>query len=87
VRDLNLKSVVEWQGYCKSGQKPADISTKPDHVYGNDGWVGYGDWLGTGRVSPGGHRSFDEARAFVRDLNLKSKTECESYCKSGQKCK
>jgi hypothetical protein len=85
VRGRKLKSVIEWRGYCKSGKKPADIPTKPDHVYSNDGWAGYGDWLGTGRVSPGGPPSFDGARAFARGLQIKSKTEWERYCKSGKK--
>ena len=85
VRGLNLKSGAEWQCYCTSGKKPTDIPAAPNHVYANDGWAGYGDWLGTGKVSPGGHRSFDEARAFIRGLKLKSANEWQDYCKSGNK--
>jgi hypothetical protein len=51
VRKLKLKTVFEWRKYCESGKKPNDIPANPDNVYGNDGWSGMGDWLGTGRVA------------------------------------
>ena len=54
-------------------------------VYAKDGWAGDGDWLGTGRVGQGRHRSFKKARAFVRGLGLKSQTEWHDYCHSGKK--
>ncbi|MDC0153545.1 hypothetical protein OAJ02_02290, partial [Nitrosopumilus sp.] len=87
VQSLGLKGQVEWNEYCKSGNKPDDIPTTPDRVYKNKGWKGYGDWLGTGTVSPRYrvYRPFPEAREFVRKLNLKSGTEWQEYCKSGNK--
>lgn len=54
VYKLGLKSQPEWSRYCKSGQKPDDIPTRPDKTYKNKGWdptKDYGDWLGTGNVS------------------------------------
>jgi hypothetical protein len=51
VRRLGLKSEEEWRAYKKSGNKPADIPAKPDHVYSKQdlqpGWSGWRDWLGT----------------------------------------
>ena len=46
-----------------------------------------GDWLGTGRVANRliKYRSFKKARDFVRNLNLKSGAEWETYCKSEKK--
>jgi superfamily II DNA or RNA helicase len=86
---LKLKSQTEWAEYCKSGKKPADIPSNPNLVYKDNGWVGYGDWLGTGRVGTarfkGVFRPFAQAREFVRSLKLKSKTEWYEYCKSGKK--
>ena len=38
VRTLNLKSVTEWRGYCKSGKKPADIPAKPYRTFAKKGW-------------------------------------------------
>ena len=49
VRGLGLKSGTEWNDYCKSGKKPADIPAKLDNGYANDGWAGMSDWLGYAR--------------------------------------
>ena len=87
VRRLGLKSEIEWREYCKSGKKPADIPAMPIKVYAEDGWVGYGDWLGTGTIAAQlrQYRSFKKARAFARNLGLKSQSEWWEYCKSGKK--
>jgi superfamily II DNA or RNA helicase len=87
VHGLGLKSHKRWVDYCKSGKKPDDIPVRANRVYGNDGWAGWGDWLGTGAVGPGLRqwRSFKKARAFVRRLGLKSETEWDDYCQSGKK--
>ena len=85
VRGLGLKSVMEWVGYCKSGRKPADIPAGPRSTYAKSGWVGWGDWLGNGKIGRGQYRSFTKARVFVRGLGLKSQTKWNAYCKSGKK--
>jgi formylglycine-generating enzyme required for sulfatase activity len=85
VRKLGLKSQAEWREYNKSGKKPADIPSHGGHVYLDEGWAGMGDWLGNGKVVPGQHRPFKDARAFARKLGLKSSTEWLDYCKSGKK--
>jgi hypothetical protein len=85
VRRLGLKSHSEWSDYCKSGKKPTDIPAYPIETYAKDGWAGYGDWLGTGRVAPGQYRDFKKARAFARNLGLKSRDKWFDYCKSGTK--
>jgi len=64
VHGLGLKFETQWRAYCKSGKKPADIPAVPRHVYLNDGWAGWGDWLGNGNVAPGQHRSFKAASEF-----------------------
>jgi Phage-integrase repeat unit len=87
VRSLGLKSLTEWREYSKSGKKPADIPAYPSQTYANSGWAGMGDWLGTGTVAPQLHqyRTFKDARAFARDLGLKSNADWKGYCKSGKK--
>jgi superfamily II DNA or RNA helicase len=87
VHKLGLKSITQWQNYCRSGKKPDDIPAAPHNTYAEAGWVGYGDWLGTGTVATNvrPYRSFMKARAFVRDLGLKYEAEWRDYCKSGKK--
>ena len=85
VRRLGLKSVTEWNDYCKSVKKPADIPSNPNVTYRETGWAGVGDWLGTGRVRGKGWQPFKKARNFVRRLGLKSAGEWNDYCKSGKK--
>jgi hypothetical protein len=87
VYKLKLKNQKEWQDYCKSGQKPVDIPAAPDRIYKQDGWKGFGDWLGSGNVATHlrEYKSFEEARDFVHKLKLKGRKEWRDYCKSGQK--
>jgi hypothetical protein len=80
VHSLELKSSDEWKKFCR-GQMPengmlhADIPRAPQHSYKTEGWKGYGDWLGTGRISNKIYRPFKEARAFVHTLKLKGVDE------------
>ena len=87
VRGLGLKTKAEWEAYCKSGKKPADVPTAPRLVYAAAGWAGYGDWLGTGTIADHVRKylPFAEARALVQRLALKSEADWRGYCRSGQK--
>ena len=86
VRALNLKTVEEWREYRKSDKKPDDIPSNPNTLYKKE-WMSWGDFTGTGTIAPQDkvYRSFQEAREFVRALNLKNQKEWDDYCKSGNK--
>jgi superfamily II DNA or RNA helicase len=87
VHKLKLKGVKEWLEYCKSGLKPEDIPANPDNIYKQDGWKGFGDWIGSGSVANflKEFKSFEKARDFVHKLMFKNQKEWRDYCKSGQK--
>jgi superfamily II DNA or RNA helicase len=87
VQTLGLRSHVDWLNYCKSGKRPDDIPTSPDKTYAKTGWTSWGDWLGTGRVALRlrRFRSFQQARAYVRSLNLKSSGDWFKYSRSGKR--
>jgi len=86
VHALKLKSGDEWLLYCKSGVKPNDIPIKPNKTYLNKGWISMGDWLGTGTISNVNKNkkyfSFEDARTFVRNLELENFYQWEAYAKS-----
>ncbi len=86
ARSLGLKSLKDWQGYC-AGRIPGlpaipdDIPSNPAHNYKDFGWLGYGDWLGTGRVTTLNrqYRPFEAAREFVRGLGLRTQSDWGAY--------
>ena len=78
VRGLKLNSLKEWKKYIESMKKPIDIPSKPNKVYRNEGWINWYDFLGKTKLY---FRSFEEAREFVRGLNMKSSTEWFEYLK------
>ena len=88
VQKLGLRGQREWVKYCKGempeiGIRPPNIPTDPRVVYGEKGFVGYGDWLGTGAVQTNKRvfRSFKEARKFARGLCLKNSSEWFAFCR------
>ncbi|MDA7628227.1 hypothetical protein N8843_06270, partial [Verrucomicrobia bacterium] len=86
ARSLKLKNQMAWRAFCKSGKLPADIPAYPDQTYNDKGWIGMGDWLGTGTIATHlrQYRAFKAARKFARSLNLKNVEEWQAFCKSGK---
>jgi Integrase repeat unit len=86
ARTLGLKSHVEWwrwsSGKLKDrslGELPPDIPAGPERVY-SEHWKSWGDWLGHARRIRG-WRPFEEAREYVRKLNLKSYEKWKALAK------
>lgn len=91
ARSLGLASKSEWVSHVagkmpNQAPLPTDIPSNPRNTYGNKGWNGWGDWLGTGRIA--NHRRqwrrFNEARRFARSLGLRSQVDWFEYARSGQ---
>ena len=87
VRSLQLKNQKEWFAWLKTDAKPVDIPADPYKIYKDKGWNGMGDWLGTERIANQNrvYRSFEEARAFARSLQLNSGKEWLSWVKTGKR--
>lgn len=88
IRSLGLNNQKDWYNYCRGelpekGKKPDDIPANPMGVYKDRGWVGLGDWLGTGALASSDrqYRQFEEAREFARNLGLKNVDEWKKYSK------
>jgi hypothetical protein len=56
ARNLGLSGDAQWRAYCngkfpETTKLPADIPASPAKVYRIKGWIGWGDWLGTGTIA------------------------------------
>jgi hypothetical protein len=49
ARSLGLKTMKEYFAWCKTEARPKDMPLQTYVKYRGKGWIGYGDWLGTGR--------------------------------------
>ena len=87
ARSLKLKGVKEWQAWCKSGKRPANVPSHPDKAYTQDGWQGLGHWLGTGNVGVKHHQflPFTKALLYARALKLNTTREWNQWCKTDER--
>lgn len=89
VRSLGLSGENEWEQYCKSGKRPDNIPFHPDRSYKNKGWISFGNYFGTGTLSPKEkskkYWSFEESRKFMRSLHLKNDQEWRDFSKSSKR--
>ncbi len=87
VHDLKLQKWKDWMLIAKSGQLPNDIPKDPSSAYKNKGWINWGDWLGTGRVSTSqmGFQSYQESKRSVKKYGIESSTKWREFCRSGLK--
>jgi hypothetical protein len=88
--DLGIDSKIAWFEYWKKHDRPKDIPSCPNKTY-SDKWNGWTDWLKTNNKS---YRqinkqflSFEEAREYVRNLQLKSLTQWRKWAKSDKRPK
>jgi superfamily II DNA or RNA helicase len=87
ARGLGLKSRTEWIALTRAGKLPKNIPASPHKTYADKGWAGMGDWLGTGTIAAHlrEYRPFNDARAFVHALGLKSAAGWREYAKSNER--
>lgn len=86
ARSLHLDRKEDWFGFVKSDRRPRDIPYSPAQIYRSQ-WQGWGDWLGTFRIANRCREflPFEEARAFVRTLKIKSHRAWRPYSVSGKR--
>ena len=84
ARSLLLKNQKEWKVWCKSDARLVKVPTDPARFYKDEGWRGYGHWLGTGNIRPAKlvPLPFAEALLHARSLKLKGVTEWRVWCTS-----
>ena len=84
VQSLKLRSITEWNEYCSSGKRPANIPQKPSRTYKGKGWKSFGDFFGTNNIASNkiNFRSLDDAKKFAQSLKLNGSIEWFKYFKS-----
>ena len=87
VRSLSIKSHSEWKKFCDSGKKPIDIPFSGYITYKNKGWINAADYFGHNGTPPQirKYKSYKNAKAFVKKLNLKTQKEWQEYAVSGNR--
>ena len=75
VHTLELKTQKQWKEFIKSGEKPNYIPSTPNKVYKDDGWLSFGDWLGTTKGFNGEYLSYNKAKEITSKLGLKNVKE------------
>ena len=76
VHTLALTSEKAWRVWVKTTARPPDVPSRPDNIYKDGGWEGWGNWLGTGnrRHSDYEFLPFSEALAMARSVKSRPTT-------------
>jgi hypothetical protein len=87
ARSLNLQFSSDWFTLHKEG-KIQNIPRYPNEPYKKE-WKGWGDFLGTGNLSPSDKRkqmrSYEECKKFVRSLGIKTENQWRDWCTNNQR--
>ena len=85
MRKLNVKNVSHFRKLKKNKTIPPDIPSNPKMVYRSE-WKNWFEFLGTPMISGGKDnrrklkfRSYNSAKNYVQNLNIKSKKELKKY--------
>jgi hypothetical protein len=81
--NVKVSSKNKWMFYCKNNILPDFISTYPDIVYKNRGWVSWGDFLGTGNKWDNNveHLDYNKAKLFLFNYKLKIAADYKLFIK------
>lgn len=79
--DFGIKSMSEYRVFYKKN-KSKNLPAAPNLIYKNTGWTSFGDFFGTYRKANYNieYSKFEDARDFVRNLNLNSVKEWREWC-------
>jgi hypothetical protein len=74
ARAQKPRSQKEWFDLAKTDIRPADIPIAPSQYYSQNGWISWGDWLGSGYIATidREYRDYNEAKIFAQSKNLSS---------------
>ena len=80
MQSQGIKTYEEFREWKQAGKRPKDFPSTPDKAY-KDKWRGWGNFLGTENH----WMSFEDAKTFIQNFEIKSKGQFNKWLKSGQK--
>lgn len=75
IEKIKIKSKRKWDKYWKENERPDNIPYQPDKVYKNKGWISWGDFFGTGTLSPSQRKSLHEQKNINIQQGLDTATD------------
>ena len=84
VQMKGINSVVQFSEWSKSEDRPFNFPSLPPSVYKRD-WVGWGEFLGTGRVVSKEWMSYEEAKSFIQGEGITSESVYRRWKKAGHR--
>ena len=84
IQALGIKTRNQFQEWVQSDEKPDDIPFRPDYVYRLK-WISWSEFLGTGRGSKKGWRSYESAQALMKELGISEERQFRKWSRSGER--
>lgn len=87
VRSLKIKRFIEFRTWAKSNKRPSIIPANPAHKYKDEGWISWGDFLGTRSPKRKSTRrkwkTYKQARKYIQSLgNIKTQAQYRGWAKT-----
>ena len=84
MRELGIKTFNQFREWSRSEKRPDDFPSNPAKVY-KEKWVNWGEFLGTGNVHRKIFRSYESAKALMKELGIKTFNQFREWSRSEQR--
>ena len=84
MKELDIKTQSQFKEWSRSEQRPDDFPSNPSSVY-KEKWVNWGEFLGTGNVQRKIFRSYESAKALMKELGIKTYNQFKKWSRSEKK--
>ena len=84
IRNLNIPSSQKYREIWKEQIKKLSIPATPTLVYKEDGWISWGDFLGSKRRHQGNYYNFDKLKALIKEMGISSNKEYQEAYRNNQ---
>ena len=84
AQSLKISGKEEYAKWLKTTDRPKNIPSLPSSTYKYNGWLGWGDYLGTGVIANQNldFLSFEQARKYVQNLKITGREEYVKWSKT-----